>query len=143
MEQTYEIFADYHQFYIQDDDEKYGDLSEAWTDQAVDRLLAVGPHVVGVGTARNMTVPVTVQISEVKPEISGHAFDRTNDCTIEISSGRLVLAGCTDYLPDAIRIHCSPGLYNVTIGYKNLNTISDDGLDGDDSYHLFLWPAAA
>jgi hypothetical protein len=142
VKQKYEIFADYHQFYIQDDDEKYGDLSLAWTPEAVDRLLAMGPHVVGIGTARNMPVPVTIEISEAEPEVSGQEFDRTNDYNIEVRSGRLVLAGCTDYFPDAVRVHCSPGMYNVRIGYKNLDTISDDGLDGDDSYHLFLWPAA-
>ena len=30
----YEIFADYHQFYLQDDDESFGDLSKAWTEEA-------------------------------------------------------------------------------------------------------------
>jgi hypothetical protein len=33
------LFADYHQFYIQDETAD-GNLSDAWTDEAVERLLA-------------------------------------------------------------------------------------------------------
>ena len=44
-----QLFADYYQFYLQDDDSEYGDLSEAWTDEAMERALAVAPHVVGIG----------------------------------------------------------------------------------------------
>jgi hypothetical protein len=58
---------------------------------------------------------------------------------IQIDTGRLVIAGCTDYFPDAARIEVEPGTYNALIGYKGLGTLSEDGLDGDDSYHIFLW----
>ena len=53
------LFADYFQFYLQDEAAS-GDLSEAWTVDAVDRLLAVSPGVIGIGTVRNMDVPVEV-----------------------------------------------------------------------------------
>ena len=134
------IFADYYQFYIQDDDEKFGDLSDAWTPEAVDRLLAVAPHTVGIGTVRNVEVPVEVRVLDTQPEIVSQVFDRTNQCTIQIDTGRIVVAGCTDYFPEAVRIQCSPGLYRVLVGYKGLATTSDNGLDGSDSYHVFLWP---
>lgn len=49
----FDVFADYFQFYLQDDDTQLGDLSEAWTPEAVDRLLAVVAGAVGVGTVRN------------------------------------------------------------------------------------------
>ena len=39
------LFADYHQFYIQDDDDRFGDLSEAWTEEATNKLLAVSDRV--------------------------------------------------------------------------------------------------
>jgi hypothetical protein len=99
----------------------------------------LGPHVIGIGTARNMTVPVTLRICEARPDIGDAGFERVNECTIEVESGRLVIAGCTEYLPDAARIEIAPGTYNALIGYKGLDTLSDDGLDGDDSDHIFLW----
>ncbi len=141
MTATFAIFADYHQFYIRDDDPSYGDLSDAWTPESTDRLLALAPHTIGVGTARNMTVPVSMSILAQRPTLDAATFDRINEAAIEIATGRIVLAGCTDYVPDAPRIPCAPGRYGVLIGYRNLTRLSEDGLDGDDSYHLYLWPA--
>lgn len=65
-------------------------------------------------------------------------MDRVNRASIYIETGRVVFAGCTDYFPDAIRIKVSPGLYDVVIGYKDLDLISADGLGGEDSYHIYL-----
>ena len=88
---------------------QFGDLSTDWTDEAVEKLLALGPHVIGIGTARNMTVPVTVRICEARSDIGDVGSERVNECTIQIDNGRLVIAGCTDYLPDAARIELEPG----------------------------------
>ena len=56
----FELFADYFQFYIQDDNESLGDLSDSWTEEATTNLIAVSDGVIGIGTARNMDVPVTI-----------------------------------------------------------------------------------
>ena len=45
------------QFYLQDESAD-ADVSDAWTAEAVDRLVAIAPETVGVGTVRNMTVHV-------------------------------------------------------------------------------------
>jgi hypothetical protein len=58
-----------------------------------------------------------------------------------VTSGRLVVAGCTDYFPDAARIDVPPGSYRARIYSGNLNSLSDDGLDGDDHYRVALWNA--
>ncbi|MFT5700883.1 MAG: hypothetical protein ACI8ZB_003768 [Desulforhopalus sp.] len=135
-----ELFADYFQFYIQDDDIKYGDLSDSWTSEAIDNLIAIGNHVVGIGTVRNSNVPVSISISSLEPTLNSEEWDRINKATITCNTGRLVIAGCTDYFPDAVRFDMEPGTYNIIIGYKNLNKISDDKLNGDDSYHLYIYP---
>lgn len=50
MEHRFELFADYFQFYLQaDGDARKGDFAEAWTDEAVVRMLALGPPVIGAG----------------------------------------------------------------------------------------------
>ena len=136
------LFADYFQFYIQDEPAD-GNLSEAWTEEATDRLLAVAPGTVGIGTVRNMDVPVAVQILEGEPDDDSSEWDHVVEASLDVASGRIVIAGCTDYFPDAKRIEVSPGSYRVRVSYGALDTLSANGLDGDDHYRLQLWPAAA
>ena len=134
------LFADYHQFYLQDDDIRFGDLSNAWTAEATERLLAVADHVVGVGTVRNMNVPVHIEIESQLPNLNPSEWDRINRASLVCDTGRIVVAGCTDYFPDAKRLAVTPGVYDVLVAYRNLESLSEDGLDGDDSYHIFLAP---
>ncbi len=136
-----ELFADYFQFYIQDE-EVDGDLSDSWTDEAVDILLATTAGTIGVGTVRNMDVPVSLKTYETQPEFlldPENIIGQINECDIEISSGKLVIAGCTDYFPEAKRIVLEKGNYRARIYYGNLDKISEDGLDGEDFYEIHLW----
>jgi hypothetical protein len=135
-----ELFADYFQFYIQDEPAD-GNLSEAWTEEAVERLLAVAAGTIGVGTVRNMEVPVTIEILEGEPEFNIENFDHIVECSISVESGRIVAAGCTDYFPDAMRIDVQPGIYRVRVYFEELNSLSANGLEGSDKYSLQLWPA--
>ena len=138
---SFTLFADYHQFYLQDEAAD-GDLSEAWTPEAVDRLLALAPGVIGVGTVRNMDVPVEVEILSEPPADDLSSWDRVNECSIRFTSTRAVIAGCTDYFPDAARIAVTPGDYRARIYYGDLDSVSADGLEGQDHYRIVLWPAA-
>lgn len=137
----FKLFADYHQFYLQDES-AVGDLSESWTQEATDRLLAVAAGTIGVGTARQMTVPVVVEVFDTEPNEDATAWDQVNECTLDVQSGRIVIAGCTDYFPDAARIEVLPGSYRARLYYGKLDALSDDGLDGDDHYRVVLWRAA-
>jgi hypothetical protein len=133
------LFADYHQFYLQDE-AAVGDLSDAWTADATARLLALAKGAIGVGTARNMKVPVVVEVFAAEPAIDLAAWDQVHDCSIDVPSGRLVVAGCTDYFPDAKRIELTPGTYRARVCYGALASVSADGLDGEDHYRIVLWP---
>lgn len=134
-----ELFADYFQFYIQDESVE-GNLGESWDDNAVSRLLALAPGIIGVRTVRNMDVPVTLEILNEYPELeSNSSYDQVNECSIEVCSGKIVIAGCTDYFPDAKRVELDNGWYRVRILYENLTELSDDGLDGNDKYILKMW----
>jgi hypothetical protein len=134
------IFADYFQFYIQDE-QAPGDLSESWTPDAVERLLAIAPGCVGVGTVRNTHVPVTVEVAEAAANEDLSPWEQVNECSIDLPSGRLVIAGCTDYFPDAAQMELDRGTYRVRICYENLKSITANGLEGNDHYRLVLWPA--
>ena len=138
----YQLFADYFQFYIQDEAAN-GDLSDSWDAEATNRLLAVAPGAVGIGTVRNMNVPVTLEIHTEPPAHDIEAWDHVTECGLSIASGRLVIAGCTDYFPDAARIDLPKGDYQVRVSYGDLAKLSDDGLDGEDHYRVQLWPGPA
>ena len=138
---TLALFTDYFQFYIQDEGAE-GDLSSQWTTEAVDRLLAIADGTIGIGTVRNVTVPVIVKIFESEPPVytnNENVISQINVCDIEVSSGKIVIAGCTDYFPEAKRIELKNGIYRAGIYYFNLDQISDDGLDGSDFYEIHLW----
>jgi len=138
----YNLFADYFQFYLQDESAE-GDLRDSWTEEAVARLLALAPGAVGVGTVRNVNVPVAVEVLDVEPDSDLDSWDHVTECSLEVATGRIVIAGCTDYFPDAARIEVEPGTYHARISYGSLDTLSEDGLDGNDHYRVQLWQATA
>jgi hypothetical protein len=109
---TFNLFADHFQFYLQDE-AIGGDLSNSWTDEAVSRLLAVAPGTVGVRTVRNLEVPVTVEVLASEPPLNMMAYDHIVEGSLSAHGRNLVLAGCTDYFPEAARIHIEPGDYRV------------------------------
>lgn len=134
-----ELFADYFQFYIQDENaEDYFDND--WTDEAIERLLIATDGLIGVGTVRNMMVPVVLKIFDSEPELlTEGSIGQINECDLHVFSGKIILAGCTDDLDKALRVDLTNGIYRARIYYKGLDTLSADGLDGDDSYEIHLW----
>jgi hypothetical protein len=83
----FKLFADYFQFYLQDESAD-GDLSDSWTREAVERLLAIAPGTIGVGTVRNMSVPVVVEIAETAPDDDVSEWDQVNECSLGSSRHR-------------------------------------------------------
>ena len=136
----FNLFADYFQFYLQVESVT-GNLGDSWNEEAVERLLALAPGTIGIGTVRNMDVPVIVQIHDGEPVEAFSEWDHVNECSIDVESGRIVVAGCTDYFPDAARIEIAPGSFRARIYYGQLDSLSEDGLDGDDHYKIALWPS--
>jgi hypothetical protein len=137
----FDLFADYFQFCIQDE-QADSDLSNNWTQEGVDRKLALGSGTIGIGTARNMTVPVDIAISDTMPVDDDFSlWDQVNECSIHVPTGRLVIAGGSDYFPEATRLSVTPGWHRARIYYGGLNTLSEDGLEGEDHYRVVLWPA--
>jgi hypothetical protein len=135
-----DLFADYFQFYLQDESVD-GNLGESWTPEAVDRLLALTHGAIGVGTVRNVTVPVDIEIAVDEPAYKIEDWDQINECSIDLPTGCIVVAGCTDYFPEAARVRVKPGTYRARVFYENLSSLHNDGLQGDDRYKVVLWPA--
>ena len=141
LQQTFKIFADYFMVYLCDDDIQPS-MPEDVTDADIERRLRVEPHIMVIHTARNMTVPVTVEVYPGEPPVDLTAWDHVTECSLEVPSGRLMLAGTTDYPPDCPRIVLpTAGTYRVRTLHSGLDTLRDNDLDGDDHYYFAVWPA--
>jgi hypothetical protein len=104
-------------------------------------MFATAPGVIGIGTVRNMNVAVTVEIHDSEPLEDLSAFDHVVEGSLSVRGNRIVVAGCTDYFPDAARYEIAPGIYRARISCQGLDTLSENGVEGMDRYRVQLWPA--
>jgi hypothetical protein len=132
------IFADYFQFYLQDPDWAQGPPTH-YTDEDVRVRLKVAPSLVVVQPARNMTVPVTVEIHDTEPPCDPGPWDHVAECSLDLDSGKLQVHSCTGGpLAD---FDVEPGWYRVRAFFGNLGSVSGNRLRGKDHYLVVLWPA--
>jgi hypothetical protein len=133
-----EILADYHQFYLADASGDF-ELPENWTAIALSQRVLAAAQALVFSTARNMKVPVRVELHE-KPVAVPHDCDHAVAASLS-TGGQLVVAGLSDYLPDAPRLSVPPGFLRVLVASFGLATLSADGMNGEDRYDVYLWPA--
>ncbi len=135
----FDLFADYFQFYICD--EAYNGVPQLdWSEQCIEDMLGIVPGLIQIGTARNMTVPVDVEVRDSEPEEDFNRWDHIAEAGIVISSGAMIIAGLMDDPDEAARIEIKPGSYRARVCYGDLDILSTDGLEGDDHYKVALWP---
>lgn len=135
-----DLMADYFQIYLRD--AAHPDLPDDYTDTAMARRLVAGPYAIILHTARNMPVPIRVEWHADRPPLDLAAEQHVIEAGFDCPSGRLVLAGLTDYEPSAARLTVPAGWIGVRASFRGLDTLSADGLSGDDRYVLQLWPGA-
>jgi hypothetical protein len=138
VNKRYEIFADYFQFYLRDEGEQPHAPTD-YTDEDIKRRIKVAPFVIVIQPARNMTVPVAVEVADASPTLVFDSWDHIAEASIDLPSGRLEIHECTGGSIDVLSV--LPGTYRARAYFGGLNTLSDDGLDGDDHYRITLWPA--
>ena len=128
----FEVFADYHQFYLMDDD-RQPPIPEDISDEDLTRRLRVAPYIVVVHTASDAVVPVSIEFQSEQPRSNLASWDHVAEFSLDLPSGRAVLAGCTAYLPDCPRVTAEPGTYRGRVYSTGLS-------GGAERYHLVLWP---
>jgi hypothetical protein len=138
---AFDLFADYFQFYLEDEG-AVGDLSDAWIPEAMVRRMAVAPGPVSVLRATWSCQWWSRLIGANRPEPPDE-WDHVAEAGMVVRSGTMVIAGCTDYFPDAARIPLDPGEYRVRLYAHGLRSVSPDGLEGADRYRIVLWPGDA
>lgn len=88
FKKAYEIFADYHQFYLMD-----GELKpyapEVYTEDDVRRRIKIAEHIVVIQPERNMTVPVELEVHDSCPGISSVEWQHIAEASLNLPSGRL------------------------------------------------------
>jgi hypothetical protein len=136
--EQYTVFADYFQFYVCDEAIET-DTAAIWNEVTVSAMLATGPDLVAIGTARNIEVPVTLEVFEGEPALDLAEWDQVIDCDLAVTSGKLLLLGCTQSPDDAPKLPIAAGHYRARVAYANLASVSDDYLEGDDRYRVQLW----
>ena len=135
------LLADYFQIHVLDE-ESQTDLGDVWTEQAALDGLASAADALAIGTTENLDIAVDVDILPTEPDDEGTAFDHVIEASLYISSGRMVVMGCTDYLPSAPR-------FDVPVGWIRVRASRSDSwgaVQGEDAApvgHLWLqvWPA--
>lgn len=133
-----DLLADYFQIYLRD--AAHPDLPDDYTAAALARRLLVGPYGVILQTVRNMPVPIRVTWHPDRPAPDLDADQHVVEAGFDCPSGRLVLAGLTDYEPSAARLVVPAGRLGLRARFRGLDTLGADGLAGEDRYEMQLWP---
>lgn len=131
---TLELFADYFQIYVMDDDSEATEtgIGDMWSEQAFLDRLAVDEHALAIGTAVNVTVDVTIDLLTDQPDDDSDDFDHVVEASLNLASGRLVVLGCTDYLPDAARFDMPAGWTRIRTSRRNLEAAAFPDPDCED-----------
>jgi hypothetical protein len=138
----YQVDAGYRQFYVQDFDQLADTSSDAfWTAEAVDCRLAVVPYALGIATDTNGKVPVIVEVCNSEPGRTPGDWNHIAEGSLELTAGRLKLAGCPDGDVRFHTINASPGWHRVRVYSAGLSPHPPEVLYSGDSYLVRIWPA--
>jgi hypothetical protein len=132
-----QVFADYHQFYVQDGGIN-PDAPTEWSDEDVERRVKVAANVVVVCPVRNMSVPVEVEVATAEPSVDLGAYDHVAQCSLSLPTGYLQVHECTG--GELLHLSIAPGTYSVLVLFSALGSLDESGLNGEDSYRVVLWP---
>jgi hypothetical protein len=132
------ILADYFHIKLVSDLDK-DDHSPTWNDEEMEVMVSAGTYCVYVFTVRNMNVPLTIHVSDGIPIINQEEFDQIVECSIDCSSGYLEIENAIECMDSVCTQLLPSGFYGAYVCFKNLNSISEDGIEGNDSYQVFLW----
>lgn len=132
-----QVFADYHQFYVQDGGVN-PDAPTEWSDEDIERRVKVAANVVVVCPVRNMSVPVEVEVATAELSVHLGAYDHVAQCSLSLPTGYLQVHECTG--GELLHLSVAPGTYSVLVLFSALGSLDESGLNGEDSYRVVLWP---
>ncbi len=138
---TCHVWAEYHQFYLLD--EEVGPrIPEDVSDDELDLRLVARPHLVVVVTFQPNRVAVAVEAVDDEPPLDLSAWDHVAECDLELPSGRLAVDQCASGV--AARLSVTPGSYRVRVCLGDIRGWEDvpEGEDAPERYQVSLWPGS-
>ncbi len=133
------VFADYHQFYVWDPALSQRSAPEDWSDADIANRAKVARGVVVICPVRNKEVPVDVEIWDAEPAVDLEAWQHAVLAPLA-TMGEIELHECTGGVLANTQV--APGDYSVRALYRGLDSLSEDGLDGNDYYLIQIWKSA-
>jgi hypothetical protein len=135
-----EVFADSYQFYLADPDAMADPPMQDFDAALSDRMLCCDGMLL-VTTAREMTVPLRVELHDGEPAVDLDAADHVARGGLR-TEGEIVIAGGTEAPDAAARARVPAGDLRAMVVFTGLGSVSEDGVDGEDRYVVHLWPGA-
>lgn len=133
------VFADYNQFYVWDPGTSGRTAPEDWTENDVANRAKVAPGVVVICPVRNMAVPVEVGIWRSEPQMIFNVWQHVIEAPLS-SNGLIEIHECTGGALACFSVE--PGEYTVRALFRGLDTLSADGLEGEDFYEIQIWKSS-
>lgn len=140
MKLTTSLSVGYSQIYVEDYSYEFHAHAEPWNDEEMSSMLCVRENFMIIGTIQRIQSPFSIEVLPDKPELDLKVWDHVNECSIEISTG-LLISGDFDIEGEMLRVDLENGIYQAFVCYAGLGVIGRDELDGEESYHVLLWPA--
>ena len=129
----FQVFADRQQFFLLDD-ERQPNYPESIDEDDLRRRFKRADHILAVYTEHASSMLVRVVLLAEQPDALLASCDHAIRTWIDVPSGRLIVAGCADYLPDCPRVAVPAGRNAVFVQGRRLGT-------NGETYEITLWPS--
>jgi len=130
---SFDVAAEFHQFYLMDD-ESQPPIPEAITDQDMAARVRVAPNIAVLHTLFEGVIPVTLQVTQAPPLDDSSNWDHVVEFSVDVPSGRVVVAGCVSYLPECPRMSVPAGSLR---GRASFRTVPNS-----EQCRVNLWPGS-
>lgn len=138
IKKHYEIFADYHQFYLMDA-EKNPCMPDEYTNKDIQRRIKAGKNIVVIHLEINTTVPVDLEILDSAPSESFENWSHIVEASLDLPSGKLQIEECCGETKDILVL--PSGSYRIRAFYGDFDKLNFNGLEGNDHYKIVMWEA--
>jgi hypothetical protein len=150
------VLADHYQFYLQDLDAHMQWMrsdgidpvltAAGWTREASQfHRVAVEPHSLSVGTARDDTVETTLRIHLNEPHSRAQDAEHIVEADIDLPNGDIAIYGPADDPAHEQHVSIPPGLHRARVSYVPTRPpaeASDVGYGNYFIYQVDLWPTS-
>ena len=130
---TFKLRPDYRQFYLLDEGLS-PPYPEAITELDLERGLKTAPNLIAIYPDSDTELEIAIECHDAEPQIDQSACAHIAEGSLEVPSGRIVVATPTSYLPDCTRIRVTPGAYRVRVAA----VVASPGTGA--RYLVSLWP---